>query len=156
MSAEAIRNIVDRCYATPTGILMPNSLDQLNPFVPNTSSEGPQQPHVDPGDVVRNLVGRCYSDPIPNKPNPLAPVNPPPTGPPPETPDPPPTPPEIIRRLVERCYPDPPVITIVDILISPPEIETFIFTPVPLPVNDFKNILLLLAKAYPSPALITS
>ena len=110
MSAEAIRNIVDRCYATPTGILMPNALDQLNPFVPSTSSEGPQQPQVDPGDVVRNLVGRCYSDPIPNKPNPLDPVNPPPTGPPPETPDPPPTPPEIIRRLVERCYPDPPVI----------------------------------------------
>ena len=106
MSAEAIRNIVDRCYATPTGILMPNTLDQLNPFVPSTSSQGPQQPQVDPGDVVRNLVGRCYSDPIPNKPNPLDPVNPPPTGPPPETPDPQPTPPEIIRRLVERCYPD--------------------------------------------------
>ena len=104
MSAEAIRNIVDRCYATPTGILMPNTLDQLNPFVPNTSSEGPQQPQVDPGEVVRNLVGRCYTDPPPLEPNPLDQVYPPPIGPPPETPDPPPTPPEIIRRLVERCY----------------------------------------------------
>ena len=110
MSAEAIRNIVDRCYATPTGILMPNTLDQLNPFVPNTSSEGPQQPQVDPGEVVRNLVGRCYTDPPPLEPNPLDQVYPPPIGPPPETPDPPPTPPEIIRRLVERCYPDPPEI----------------------------------------------
>ena len=64
MSAEDIRLIVERCYTSPTGILVPNALDQLNPNVDAVSSDGPT-PAPLPGEVVRNIVGRCYSIPVP-------------------------------------------------------------------------------------------
>jgi len=89
MSAADIRLLVERCY-DPEAMQRViahrgNPLDGLNPNVPSTSSQGPITPPDSPGDVIRNLVGRCYSDPIPNKPNPLDPVNPPRT---PEEPEP--------------------------------------------------------------------
>ena len=108
MSAEDIRLIVERCYTSPTGILVPNALDQLNPNVDAVSSDGPT-PAPLPGEVVRNIVGRCYSIPVPNDPNPLDQELIRPVPEPPEI-DPPPTPGDQIRRIVERCYgpPDPP------------------------------------------------
>jgi len=108
MSAQDIRDIVERCYTAPTGILVPNALDQLNPNVDAVSSDGPT-PAPLPGEVIRNIVGRCYSIPVPNDPNPLDQELIRPVPEPPEV-DPPPTPGDQIRRIVERCYgpPDPP------------------------------------------------
>ena len=111
MSAADIRLLVERCY-DPEAMQRViahrgNPLDGLNPNVPSTGSEGPAPAAPLPGDVIRNLVGRCYSDPIPNKPNPKDQDNPPRT---PEEPEPPPVDPpgEIIRTLVGRCYGPPP------------------------------------------------
>ena len=100
--------IVERCYTSPTGILVPNALDQLNPNVDAVSSDGPT-PAPLPGEVVRNIVGRCYSIPVPNDPNPLDQELVRPVPEPPEI-DPPVKPGDQIRRIVERCYgpPDPP------------------------------------------------
>ena len=47
-----------------------NPLDGLNPNVPSTGSEGPITPPPLPGETIRDLVGRCYTVPVPNKPNP--------------------------------------------------------------------------------------
>ena len=108
MSAADIRLIVDRCYdpSAYLGVIAHtgNPLDGLNPNVPSTSSEGPITPEMKPGEVIRNIVGRCYSIPVPNNPNPLDQINPPPEGDPPEVPVVEP-PGDIIRTLVGRCYP---------------------------------------------------
>ena len=108
MSAADIRLIVDRCYdpSAYLGVIAHtgNPLDGLNPNVPSTSSEGPVTPEMKPGEVIRNIVGRCYSIPVPNNPNPLDQINPPPEGDPPEVPVVEP-PGDIIRTLVGRCYP---------------------------------------------------
>ena len=112
MSAADIRLLVERCY-DPEAMQRViahrgNPLDGLNPNVPpSTGSGGPITPPPLPGDVIRNLVGRCYSDPVPNKPNPKDQEFPPRT---PEEPEPPPVDPpgEIIRTLVGRCYGPPP------------------------------------------------
>ena len=127
MSAEDIRLLVERCYSQPTGILTPNELDQLNPAVsPAVSSQVTPAPL--PGEAIRNLVGRCYSVPVPNQPNPLDQLLPAPAG---EEPDPPVVEPpgEIIRTLVGRCYgpPDPPPLTP-----PPPDIPKLI-TEIPIP-----------------------
>ena len=91
MSAADIRLIVDRCYdpSAYLGVIAHtgNPLDGLNPNVPSTSSSGPvTPPEMKPGEVIRNIVGRCYSLPVPNNPNPLDQENPPAEGDPPEVP----------------------------------------------------------------------
>ena len=80
-------------------------LDQLNPSVQAPSaSAGPVAAEVDPSAVIRDLVGRCYSLPVPNDPNPLVQINIPAAPVVPQI-DPPPSPGQVIRQLVERCYP---------------------------------------------------
>tara|TARA_B100001173_G_scaffold251944_1_gene222975 strand:+ start:832 stop:5694 length:4863 start_codon:yes stop_codon:yes gene_type:complete len=108
MSAADIRLIVERCYSSPTGILAANPLDQMNPNVAAVTSVG-VTPAPLPGEAIRNIVGRCYSLPVPNSPNPLDQDNVPPTPEPPPVVT-PPTAGDTIRRIVERCYgpPDPP------------------------------------------------
>ena len=102
MSAEDIRLLVERCYSQPTGVLLPNGLDQLNPaIVPAVSSQ--VEPAPLPGESIRNIVGRCYSLPVPNNPNPLDQANVPPVPEPPQV-EPELKPGDQIRRIVERCY----------------------------------------------------
>jgi len=125
MSAADIRLIVDRCYdpSAYLGVIAHtgNPLDGLNPNVPSTASEGPVTPEMKPGEVIRNIVGRCYSIPVPNNPNPLDQIFPPPEGDPPQVPVVEP-PGEIIRTLVGRCYPpgDPLPPPDIDIPFTPP------------------------------------
>ena len=56
MAGETIRDIVERCYSTPAGILGTNPLDQLNPNVPQAGSSGNVLDEPDPGDQIRNIV----------------------------------------------------------------------------------------------------
>ena len=101
MSAEDIRLLVERCYSQPTGVLLPNGLDQLNPaIVPAVSSQ--VEPAPLPGESIRNIVGRCYSLPVPNQPNLLDQTNVPPVPEPPQV-EPELKPGDQIRRIVERC-----------------------------------------------------
>tara|TARA_X000001036_G_scaffold77598_2_gene69284 strand:+ start:12521 stop:16522 length:4002 start_codon:yes stop_codon:yes gene_type:complete len=102
---EVIAELVGRCYSPNTGIPnQPNALDQENPrpeVIPPALTPDPM-----PGDVIRNLVDRCYpTGIIPNNPNDLDKDNPlPQFEAPPLTPD--PTPNQVIQQLVNRCYPD--------------------------------------------------
>ena len=132
MSAADIRLLVERCY-DPTvysGVIahVGNPLDGLNPNVQATSSQGPVSSDPSPGENIRNIVGRCYSVPVLNNPNPLDQTNPPP-----EPSDPPVLDPElpgkIIRTLVGRCYgpPPPPYIDPPDL--PPPDLTTHIDIP---------------------------
>ena len=107
MAGETIRDIVERCYSTPSGILAANPLDQLNPSVPTSGSAGNVVPTINPGEAIRNIVGRCYSVPVYNLPNVLDEQNPIPVQIPPVVP-PDPKPGDVIRRIVERCYSTPP------------------------------------------------
>ena len=113
MAAADIRLLVERCY-DPTvfrGVIahVGNPLDGLNP---NVQAAAPTVPaEASPGENIRNIVGRCYSLPVPNNPNPLDQDNPPPAPSDPPVLD-PELPGKIIRTLVGRCYgpPDPPYI----------------------------------------------
>ena len=80
----------------------------MNPNVAAVTSVG-VTPAPLPGEAIRNIVGRCYSLPVPNSPNPLDQDNVPPAPEPPPVVT-PPTAGDTIRRIVERCYgpPDPP------------------------------------------------
>ena len=123
MAGETIRDIVERCYSTPAGILGTNPLDQLNPNVPQAGSSGNVLDEPDPGDQIRNIVGRCYTVPVYNQPNPLDQTNPMPEGDPPVVvPD--PKPGDVIRRIVERCYGPPPKRPEIPKLPLPPELTT--------------------------------
>jgi len=121
MAGETIRDIVERCYSTPSGILAANPLDQLNPNVPTAGSSGNVVPTINPGEAIRNIVGRCYSVPVYNLPNILDEQNPIPVAPPPVVP-PDPKPGDVIRRIVDRCYKTPPGIPD---LTPPPELPDF-------------------------------
>ena len=124
MAGETIRDIVERCYSTPAGILGTNPLDQLNPNVPQAGSAGNVLDEPDPGDQIRNIVGRCYTVPVYNQPNPLDQTNPPPEGDPPVVvPD--PKPGDVIRRIVERCYGPPPKRPEIPKIKLPPELTTY-------------------------------
>ena len=57
MAGETIRDIVERCYSTPSGILAANPLDQLNPNVPTAGASGNVIPPLNPGEAIRNIVG---------------------------------------------------------------------------------------------------
>ncbi len=108
MSAEDIRNIVDRCYIGTSGYMIPNqpnALDGSNPASAalGGSTVGPV-PTPTPAEVVQQLVGRCYAGVPPLMPNPLDQQNPViPEIPAVEPPA--PTPAEVIQDLVGRCYP---------------------------------------------------
>ena len=108
MSAEDIRNIVDRCYIGTAGYMIPNqpnALDGSNPASAalGGSTVGPV-PTPTPAEVVQQLVGRCYAGIPPLQPNPLDQQNPViPEIPAVEPPA--PTPAEVIQDLVGRCYP---------------------------------------------------
>ena len=121
MAGETIRDIVERCYSTPSGILAANPLDQLNPSVPTSGSSGNVVPPVNPGDAIRNIVGRCYSVPVYNLPNVLDEQNPIPVQIPPTVP-PDPKPGDVIRRIVERCYSTPPELPQIIDPPTPPDI----------------------------------
>jgi len=112
MSSQRIRDIVNRCYG---GLIVNqrSNLDQDN--VTSAASTGPLSSQTPVGQsvvppsgavVIRELVGRCYSDTaIPNQPNVLDQASvaqriPPP----PITPE--PSPNQVIQQLVNRCYPD--------------------------------------------------
>ena len=124
MAGETIRDIVERCYSTPAGILGTNPLDQLNPNVPQAGSAGNVLDEPDPGDQIRNIVGRCYTVPVYNQPNPLDQTNPIPEGDPPVVvPD--PKPGDVIRRIVERCYGPPPKRPEIPKIQLPPELTTY-------------------------------
>ena len=124
MAGETIRDLVERCYSTPAGILGTNPLDQLNPNVPQAGSSGNVLDEPDPGDQIRNIVGRCYTVPVYNQPNPLDQTNPMPEGDPPVVvPD--PKPGDVIRRIVERCYGPPPVRPETPKLPLPPDLTTY-------------------------------
>ena len=123
MAGETIRDLVERCYSTPAGILGTNPLDQLNPNVPQAGSAGNVLDEPDPGDQIRNIVGRCYTVPVYNQPNPLDQTNPIPEGDPPVVvPD--PKPGDVIRRIVERCYGPPPKRPEIPKLPLPPDLTT--------------------------------
>ena len=112
MSSQRIRDIVNRCY----GGLIVNQRSNLDQdSVRSASSTGPLSSQTPGGQsvvppsgavVIRELVGRCYSDTaIPNQPNVLDQASvaqriPPP----PVTPE--PSPNQVIQQLVNRCYPD--------------------------------------------------
>lgn len=109
-----IQEIVGRCYATTVLPNSPNPLDQTNPPGPadpadggGDGGDGDGDPGSgSPGDIIRDIVGRCYPDlPIQNTPNDKDGENPAPKVPV-VVPDPEPTPREIIQNLVGRCYPD--------------------------------------------------
>ena len=121
MAGETIRDIVERCYSTPSGILAANPLDQLNPSVPTSGSSGNVVPTVNPGDAIRTIVGRCYSVPVYNQPNLLDEANPIPVQIPPTVP-PDPKPGDVIRRIVDRCYSTPPGIPEITAPPEPPDI----------------------------------
>ena len=82
MSSQRIRDIVNRCY----GGLIVNQRSNLDQdSVRSASSTGPLSSQTPGGQsvvppsgavVIRELVGRCYSDTaIPNQPNVLDPVS---------------------------------------------------------------------------------
>ena len=147
MSAQDIRDIVARCYDGMEGILVPNPLDGANPATPPDSGSSGPTAGPEPGDIIRNLVGRCYSLPPELEPNPLDQENPRPTyDPTPRDPD--PTPAEIIQDLVGRCYPPLPPLTPQD---PPPELPPpylkINLDPVPRPVLD------LIGLKHPTPTL---
>ena len=108
MSAEDIRNIVERCYIGTPGYVIPNqpnALDGSNPASAGLGgTSGGPVPTPTPADVIQELVGRCYAGTPPLRPNPLDQQNPEiPVVPAVEPP--PPTPAEVIQELVGRCYP---------------------------------------------------
>ncbi len=127
MSAEIIRQLVERCYSGGMGeVLSPSSLDGLNPYTPVTSSTsaGPVAPQQTPSEIIQSLVGRCYSAPVPLESNPLDSQFPMVPFVPPDS-DPVPTPSEVIQQLVGRCYPDLPPLAPPPDTIPPPMTSTW-------------------------------
>ena len=126
MSAQDIRDIVARCYDDMGPLLVPNPLDGANPATPPGSGSTRPTAGPEPGDIIRNLVGRCYSLPPELERNPLDQEHPRPTyDPTPREPD--PTPAEIIQDLVGRCYPPLPPLTPQD---PPPELPPLPAVPI--------------------------
>ena len=147
MSAQDIRDIVARCYDDMGPLLVPNPLDGANPATPpGTGSTGPTA-GPEPGDIIRNLVGRCYALPPELEPNPLDQLFPPPTYDPPERED-PLTPPEIIQQLVGRCYPSLPPLT------PPPDLPPLPPPTLRIPLIDGPGpVLDLIGLTHPTPTL---
>tara|TARA_B100001113_G_scaffold110580_1_gene89716 strand:+ start:520 stop:4497 length:3978 start_codon:yes stop_codon:yes gene_type:complete len=147
MSAQDIRDIVARCYDDMGPLLVPNPLDGANPATPPGTGSSGTTPGPEPGDVIRNLVGRCYALPPELEPNPLDQLFPPPTFDPPEK-EKPLTPPEIIQQLVGRCYPTLPPLT------PPPPIDPPPPPTLRIPLIDGPGpVLDLIGLKHPTPTL---